>query len=131
MATPVVGRKGHDVPTSSDVHLYLDPKTFDTERPILYADCEGFEGGERDPVALSAINHERVREELQIRAQTHPSSMAFQTLARSTKRILQWAKRDDPDHEKKSKRSYAVSQMYPRIFYAFSDVVVFVLTNAR
>jgi hypothetical protein len=60
-----------------------------------------------------------------------PSTNAFTLLARGTKRALKWARRDHPDYENTSKRGYAVQQMYPRIFYAFSDVIVFVLTNAR
>ncbi|KAL9606733.1 MAG: hypothetical protein Q9179_000089 [Wetmoreana sp. 5 TL-2023] len=50
-ATPVVGATGENVPTSGDVHLYPDPQTFESETPILYADCEGLQGGEREPLA--------------------------------------------------------------------------------
>lgn len=52
--TPIAGNpndKGQ--PTSSDVHLYADPKTLHTEQPILFADCEGLDGGNREPVAHS------------------------------------------------------------------------------
>lgn len=37
-------------PTSSDVHLYADIMTLDTDRPILWVDCEGLNGGETDPI---------------------------------------------------------------------------------
>ncbi|TIA13191.1 hypothetical protein D6C80_06414 [Aureobasidium pullulans] len=42
--TPVVGAVGNTSPTSTDVHLYVDPPTADSDHPILYADCEGLEG---------------------------------------------------------------------------------------
>jgi hypothetical protein len=45
--------------------------------------------------------------------------------------VLKWANRNSPDYEKTSKRGFAVSEMYPRIFYAFSDVVVYVLNNPK
>ncbi|KAI0514604.1 hypothetical protein F5B22DRAFT_610121 [Xylaria bambusicola] len=54
LAAPVVGRGDSELPTSADVHLYADPETFSADQPILFADCEGFEGGERDPVASSS-----------------------------------------------------------------------------
>lgn len=38
-------------PTSGDVHLYADPKTAYTRLPMLYADCEGLQGGEIEPAA--------------------------------------------------------------------------------
>ena len=50
---PVVGSVNHSVPTSGDVHLYSDPTTYNTNIPILYADCEGLSGGETEPVCIS------------------------------------------------------------------------------
>ena len=50
-ATPVVGPTGADIPTSGDVHLHCDPPSLCSQRPILYADCEGLDGGEREPLA--------------------------------------------------------------------------------
>src|ERR1700712_1172075 len=55
--SPVVGRPGIDVPTSEDVHLYSDPPTAYSQTPLLYADCEGLEGGEREPLGLSLRSH--------------------------------------------------------------------------
>lgn len=137
-AAPIVGRSNCEVPTSADVHLYADPKSYSTNRPILYADCEGFDGGERDPIASMAIVKDSKHSSPKSagppnpRSTTNsPSTNAFTLLARGTKRALKWARRDHPDYENTSKRGYAVQQMYPRIFYAFSDVIVFVLTNAR
>lgn len=51
--SPVVGAAGFDVPTSGDVHLYSDPKTCMSDNPILYADCEGLKGGEREPLGAT------------------------------------------------------------------------------
>ncbi|KAL8902691.1 MAG: hypothetical protein Q9207_004458 [Kuettlingeria erythrocarpa] len=50
--SPVVGSMKHDKsPTSGDVHLYADPETAFTRLPMLYADCEGLQGGETEPAA--------------------------------------------------------------------------------
>ena len=57
--TPVVGAAGLDVPTSGDVHLYSDPKTRLSDYPIMYADCEGLEGGEREPLGARLKRKDR------------------------------------------------------------------------
>ncbi len=50
--SPVVGSVKNDKsPTSGDVHLYVDPETAYGPLPLLYADCEGLEGGETPPRA--------------------------------------------------------------------------------
>ncbi|KAF2969406.1 hypothetical protein GQX73_g4164 [Xylaria multiplex] len=135
-AAPVVGRGDSELPTSADVHLYADPESFSATQPILFADCEGFEGGERNPVASGGAV--RGSQSLSIRrkavpgASSTPLSNHFRRLIPAgTRRALAWARRDAPDREKTSKRQYAVSEMYPRIFYAFSDVIVFVLNNPK
>ena len=46
--TPVIGVNIH-IPTSGDVHLFPDPATYRSKRPIYYADCEGLQGGNRKP----------------------------------------------------------------------------------
>lgn len=51
--------------------------------------------------------------------------------SRGRKRVLRWAQSDKEDSHETSKRTYAVKEMYPRIFYAFSDVVVFVLDKSK
>ncbi|KXJ85558.1 hypothetical protein Micbo1qcDRAFT_127798 [Microdochium bolleyi] len=131
---PVLGRSACEVPTSADVHLYTDPKTFLTDRPMLFADCEGFDGGERDPIALGgvpaikpAISRKPVSPMNSFRRITKRS----QRLLLGTRHFLHWARKDAPNHEKTSKREYAVTEMYPRIFYAFSDVIVFVINNPK
>lgn len=113
---PVVGSINDDGPTSGDVHLYADPGTSHTNRPILYADCEGLQGRESLPgAARSARNREM------------PSALrrkVGRTQASSSN--IQWA--NSPETRK---REFAVMQLYPRLLYTFSDVVVFVLRNTR
>lgn len=52
LQSPIPGLPGFlQPPTSSDVHLYCDPMTIHTDKPILLADCEGLMGGYDSPVA--------------------------------------------------------------------------------
>lgn len=118
-ATPVVGPVGKDVPTSGDVHLYSDPQTATSDSPILYADCEGLQGGEREPLgAWRKAKH------------SSNGSASFErkveNINNGSERIIIWA----TSNVKKS-REYAVTQLYPRLLYTFSDVIVFVLKNIR
>ena len=114
-----------DVPTSADVHLYADSETIHTEHPILYADCEGMQGGEANPAAKNA-NTETTSISRHASNSSSSDINVFQRLMHASKRKLEWAKKDSEDYEQTSKRSFAVEQMYPKIFYAFSDVVVYV-----
>lgn len=129
-SAPVIGRSASAVPTSADVHLYLSPETMATKQPILYADCEGFNGGEQNPVAVNATVPDSP-----VPAKNVSSKCSRPTVVRKvsqgSKRFLKWASRDSPSYEETSKRGYTVSEMYPRIFYAFSDVIVFVLDNPK
>jgi len=110
----------HNMPTSGDVHLYADPSTYYGAFPTFYADCEGLDGGEVTPIA------QRYREGQD--GQILPSKLQKKLwrLSRSQQRQLAWA--DSPEKEK---RQYAVTEFYPRLLYTFSDVVVFVLQNAK
>jgi hypothetical protein len=104
------------IPTSADVHLYADPVRFDKRTPLLYADCEGLEGGENLPVGAPENRTTLLNTE---------STIARLTPGRL--RRLVWA-----DAEKKKRtRGFFVRQMYPRILYALSDVVVFVVPDAN
>jgi hypothetical protein len=47
--SPVTGSINDNIPTSGDVHLYSDPATYFSATPMLYADCEGLDGGENIP----------------------------------------------------------------------------------
>jgi energy-coupling factor transporter ATP-binding protein EcfA2 len=120
--TPVVGATGSDLPTSEDVHLFLDPRTADGRSPLLFADCEGLGGGEREP--LGAFFKKKRRNE-----QKEEESMAGR-ISRAVKiiseREITWA-----DDVSKRTRGFTVMNLYPRLLYNFSDVIVFVLKNPR
>jgi hypothetical protein len=114
--TPIAGSKLYaHTPTSADVHLYVDPELHQDRTPLLYADCEGFEGGEKAP--LGAFEH---------RISTTNDKIRYDRLSPGRVRPLKWANGDE-----KRSRSYAVKHLYPRILYTFSDVVVFVLRDSK
>jgi hypothetical protein len=116
--TPVVGAAGADVATSEDVHLYLDPvsSSIASQAPLLFADCEGLEGGERDPAGAKFK-----------KKMASAQNNAYGGLRKPTsERELAWA-----DTPKKQSRDFAVAHLYPRLLYTFSDVIVFVLKNPR
>ncbi|KEQ81932.1 hypothetical protein M438DRAFT_357458 [Aureobasidium pullulans EXF-150] len=115
--TPVVGAVGNTSPTSTDVHLYVDPPTADSDHPILYADCEGLEGGEREPVAAKAIKQ---------RAKKAIPGVSDHSFHHVSERDLIWA-----DKSWRKTREFAVRELYPRLLYTFSDVIVFVLKNPK
>jgi hypothetical protein len=125
--SPIVGSPNDNIPTSGDVHLYADPLTHYKKQPTLYADCEGFEGGESIPRGI------RLRESEITTIQTQKTDASINTSLRQKprnpshrRRELKWA-----NSPHKRKREYSVTQLYPRLLYTFSDVVVFVLRNAR
>lgn len=120
LPSPVVGMTGKDLPTSEDVHLYSDPSTCFLDNPMLYADCEGLDGGEREPVKS------RLRRNKQgDNRKSHAPEIA--TKARhNSERELQWA-----DNPEKRSRQFAVAHLYPRLLFTFSDTIVFVLKNPR
>ncbi|CAN9312297.1 unnamed protein product [Alternaria alternata] len=131
LPSPVAGTSANsNVPTSGDVHLYSDPSTYGTEYPLLYADCEGLEGGENTPMAAQYRNNataplkEKRREDFA--SGEHRRRRKVTKSFHSTQRDIKWA--NSPD---KSKRQYAVTELYPRLLYTFSDVIVFVLRNAK
>ena len=88
--------------------------------PMLYADCEGLDGGEREPIgtrfrkARPSSPDARVRE-----SADHPLYVSS--------RELLWAS-EDPSRRT---RDFAVANLYPRLLFSFSDTVVFVLRNPR
>lgn len=121
LSAPVVGITGKDVPTSEDVHLYSDPSTQHSSTPVLYADCEGLDGGEREPVGA------------QFRKR-RPNSPALRSYSISrdrpqyiSARELHWA----AENPKRQTRNFAVANLYPRLLFSFSDTIVFVLKNPR
>ena len=108
---PVVGLRGSAAATSVDVHLYADRNTFSTSCPMLYADCEGLNAGEEPPRA---------------RRRENPRETRRYAISGGRFRYLDWA-----HTEERSTRSFMVSELYPRLLYTFSDVVVFVLRNVK
>ncbi|KAI1770384.1 hypothetical protein F4818DRAFT_450454 [Hypoxylon cercidicola] len=106
--SPVTSSNNDYIPTTGDVHLYPEPSTFSTSTPLLLIDCEGLNGGEAAPKALRCLSQDE----------------AGKTDSSSSQRYISWA--NSPQTQK---REYTVSQLYPRVLYTFSDVVVFVLCN--
>jgi hypothetical protein len=111
---PVTSSNHDRIATTGDVHLYADPSTLYTNSPLLLVDCEGLSGGEAMPKQLKNRT---------VNSSTRSPSGYKRT---STSRQIAWAKTPQT-----KKREFAVSQLYPRILYTFSDVVVFVLRNPR
>jgi hypothetical protein len=113
--SPVVGSVVNDrTPTSADVHLYADPDTLYGQKPMLYADCEGLDGGEEAPMAIAS------------RRKLKKESRRIVKLASGRVRDIAWANTDQ-----QCTRQFAVGELYPRLLYTFSDTVVFVLRNAK
>lgn len=132
--SPVAGSVNDHSPTSGDVHLYGDPGTYHSQFPVLYADCEGMDGGEKIPMGAKYKHSEFAQPP---RPRGSSSSMTSQSayglprklhkkLNKPIKREIRWATTAD-----KCKREFAVRELYPRLLYAFSDIVVFVLRNDR
>lgn len=115
--SPVVGSMKHDKsPTSGDDHLYVDPETAYTRLPMLFADCEGLQGGEMEPAAHT------LRQKIK---NTH--SQGRQRFFKAQPRELIFAK----SNSEARNREWFVKRVYPRLRYTFSDVIVFVLRNTR
>jgi predicted acylesterase/phospholipase RssA len=113
---PVVGAIANEsVPTSDGVSMYSDPSTSEGSHPIMYIDCEGFEGGEKTPLGSQVRRHDPAPDD-------HASEAEDSVRIRSIK----WA-----TTEESRRREYAVTSLYPRILYTFSDCVVFVLRNPK
>lgn len=128
--SPLPGSVNDDhVPVSANVHLYADPDSFLTDAPILYADCEGLEGGERAPKAEAfKLQDSALEPGTQRRGSLETKfRRKLQKKGHRVSRNLSWATGD----KEKSKREYAVTELYPRLLYTFSDVVVFVLRNSK
>lgn len=125
--SPIVGSANDNVPTSGDVHLYADPPTHYGKQPMLYADCEGLEGGENVPRSV------RLREIEAANSQTQKFGPSSDTTFRQKLQKLPYKRRDIvwANSPETRKREFAVTQLYPRLLYTFSDVVVFVLRNSR
>ncbi|RPA95785.1 FabD/lysophospholipase-like protein [Choiromyces venosus 120613-1] len=109
--TPVIGSQ-IDSPTSGDVHLFPDPKSLNSARPIFFADCEGFGGGNRAPLC----------------ARTKESYKKFKLIHYPHR--MKTRKRKIVTAELYTRQG-AVEALYPRILFTFSDVVCLVSKNFR
>lgn len=120
--TPVVGARGAHLPSSEDVHLFLQPRMSETQSPLLLADCEGLEGGEREPIGA--------RLKFQRRAEVEAEYQSGAKLAKGLKTVVEkkltWA-----TSVSTQSREFAVTNLYPRLLFTFSDAIVFVLRNPR
>jgi hypothetical protein len=140
-AVPVVGLDGNAEPTSGDVHLYRDPQPpqNDVGCPLFYADAEGFFAGETPPKGskagrkISAAQRFTGNELGQRGADNDPSFTEASThaLLKSWSLINTW-KLDlhFPESMQLSKRGSAVKELFPRLLYNFSDVVVYVVRSS-
>lgn len=129
LQVPVVGSVSHqETPTSGDVHLYCDPKTSDGEHPVLYADCEGLDGGEREPMGAKSRNR-KVTEASGFENQKGLTNLRPKQIRQkhnTSEREILWA-----TTEETRRRDFLVRNLYPRLLFTFSDVVVFVMKNPR
>jgi hypothetical protein len=122
-------------PTSSGVHLYLDPGVTKVRYhscqekeavPILFADCEGFRGGtnktnaERSREAPSMPQARRYSSSSLVGLPSRTSSTAERNLANELEITLP---------EIKNAGKAGAELYYARFLYAFSDVIVFVTNN--
>ncbi|KAI1451305.1 hypothetical protein F4805DRAFT_463936 [Annulohypoxylon moriforme] len=125
VSLPVSGRSGSTIPTSGDVHLYAAPHAHAAGPPhlSLYADCEGFNGGDQ-PLANKAKRSvlAKMREVIQTKT-TESLSRAKDVLS-----FLRGIHAFPLGFE--STREEAVKNLFPRLLYNFSDVVVYVMPGS-
>lgn len=139
-ASPVTSSNNDRLPTTGDVHLYADPLSYHSKVPLLYADCEGLDGGESIPKGLRHRTREKEDAATSIfglggrsRSASTARTSVFIESKKKLKKCRHGSERDiawaiTPETRK---REYSVTQLYPRLLYTFSDVVVFVLRNPR
>ncbi|KAH8665171.1 hypothetical protein BGZ60DRAFT_379045 [Tricladium varicosporioides] len=128
-SSPITSLANNNLPTSGDVHLYSDPTTYGEQCPIMYADCEGLEGGENVPQGAKFKQKDGVATPSPLyQNPSHNSHYRKKIRKRNGNpvRDLVWAV--DADTQR---REFAVTQLYPRLLYTFSDTVVYVLKNSK
>lgn len=136
--SPVTSSRQDRTATTGDVHIYADPSSAFSTTPLMFVDCEGLNGGEAMPKQLR--HHQTQEQRPATRQSPSAAPPPYQSTVsgeddrgreyvrsrHSSKRTIAWAKTPQT-----RKREFAVSQLYPRVLYTFSDVVVFVLRNPR
>jgi hypothetical protein len=101
--------------------LYLDPHSASYEHPMLYADCEGLDGSEREPLGV------RFKKRRINRSTTPGREDQLTPVAQlDSEREVIWA-----NSSEKRSRQFTVASLYPRLLYTFSDVILFVLRKPR
>lgn len=128
MTVPVVGERKSSIPTSSDVHLYHDPigDRATPETPLLFADCEGFEGADRSSAAriVAQATEALAAGEPQWNEEVRRwVNILVRSTLRTFKRPLSWSQSVN------GHRQEALKQLFPRLLYNVSDVVVYVMTK--
>ncbi|RSM02019.1 hypothetical protein CDV31_011102 [Fusarium ambrosium] len=134
--------------TSSDVRLFADPQTESSEVPRFFVDCEGFNGSD-NPVSRKVISEVRgARRTSQVILDgallpSPPDPLTQHENSALSRIDLRWGQlvlpvdaqrggsRRQPGQVSSETRSNVVKLVYPRLLYAFSDVVCFVTTNSR
>ena len=121
-------------PTSSGVHLYLDPGVTKVSYlagrekepvPVLYADCEGFRGTNETNAERSVLSQSsRHLRKLSATSSGGPPSRMNSNATRNISDELEITLPEIKDAGKAGEELY-----YARFLYAFSDVIVFV-TNS-
>lgn len=92
--------------------------------PVLLADCEGLEGGNLEPSALRILKQFKKTTNLpgRLKHQFKPSTWVDNQQSRP----VGWA-----ITESQKTREHVVKELYPRLLYTFSDVVVFAAKDAK
>lgn len=123
-------------PTSSGVHLYLDPDIASVRYhpsqekdvvPILFADCEGFRGGTNKPNAERSVQG----------ASSQSRNYSAASLVTMPSRSSSHHGRNIADEleitlpEIRNAGKAGAELYYARFLYAFSDVIVFVTNNEQ
>ncbi|KAF2827014.1 hypothetical protein CC86DRAFT_416800 [Ophiobolus disseminans] len=133
---PIVGKSNSTKPTSGDIHLYGDgaPEKDDLERPIFYADCEGFDGGAAAPSG-SLAHHKSQLEKIGDNTKTKNAASSAENWLRFLTSRGHKKPLNMPSHRsRKAKiptRDDVVRKVFPRLLYNFSDVIVFVVKEHR
>jgi hypothetical protein len=116
---PIAEAPFRDLLRSTDIHLNADPRTVASNGPILYADCERPDGNEKESSAATSRRVGRSSPNIGDLKVPKDSWSHFG-------REIYWA-----NSTSKRTRDFAVTHLYPRILFTFSDVVVFVHRNPR
>ncbi|KAH8809385.1 hypothetical protein F5884DRAFT_858885 [Xylogone sp. PMI_703] len=129
---PVVGNQD-SVPTSSDIHLYRDQieGKINPESPLLFADYEGFEAAD---YSAEAKSKDKYIEDMEKKAPDHiqHDTMKRKGWARNTfDKTMRFMKRNLTWSDSNIDRSKAVEELFPRLVYNISDVVVYVVDEGN